>query len=630
MDSPKVQLADKLKSANNILVTVSRDPSIDQLAACLGLALLLNKFGKHAAAVFSGEVPSILEFLKPEETLEKNTDSLRDFIIALDKHKADKLRYKVEDDVVRIFITPYKTSISQADLDFSQGDFNVDVVVALGVDKQEDLDQAITAHGRILHDATVAGVTVDGQGGLGSINWNDPAASSLSELVTELGQLLDKKLFDNQIATALLTGIVAETERFSNSKTSSETMRASAVLMAAGADQQLVAQKLQEPVEVPELPDEPEAVEEEEPAKEKPAKTNDGTLEISHEGGEEASEEQLEKPLELPDLDAGQEADESNETNESEEAPDADTTDDSMTGGPRIITEKPQLGGMLTANTQPEQLDPSVDPLSMMNPSASSLLNRPAPVEHKAGKIEPPVLDAPEPEQASNTTVSPVEPTPPALMPAPSDWTPPILKAPDQPTVTTPDVTPEPSPEAATPATVVTPESPVLDPANPAAETSPEGATLAELEKKLRSHADSAREEVDKALSATSGPLPPKQDLNAQPLGDPLQATPSTPQVAGPIVPPMDQPVIDADPTAVPSQAFSEHQDELGALNLNSEAPPPDPAAVPASEEATSESSEEKTPEVKDPTAPPPVPPPFDPTKFSTDPTTPPVQQPKV
>ena len=117
MDDAKSQLVEKLKSANNVLVTVSRNPSVDQLSALLGLTLLLNKQGKHTAAVFSGEVPSTIEFLQPEDTIEKNTDSLRDFIIALDKSKADKLRYKVEDNVVRIFITPYKTSISQDDLD---------------------------------------------------------------------------------------------------------------------------------------------------------------------------------------------------------------------------------------------------------------------------------------------------------------------------------------------------------------------------------------------------------------------------------------------------------------------------------------------------------------------------------
>ncbi len=104
MDDAKQQLAEKLKAANNILVTVSRNPSVDQLAGCIGLTLLLGKQGKHAVSVFSGEVPSTLEFLEPDKTIERNTDSLRDFIIALDKNKADMLRYKVEDNVVRVVV----------------------------------------------------------------------------------------------------------------------------------------------------------------------------------------------------------------------------------------------------------------------------------------------------------------------------------------------------------------------------------------------------------------------------------------------------------------------------------------------------------------------------------------------
>src|SRR5882757_3420460 len=219
MDSQRQQASERIKQANNILVTVSSNPSVDQLAACIGLTVALNKMGKHATAVFSGAIPSTLEFLQPEKTIEKNTDSLRDFIIALDKSKADKLRYKVEDTVVKIFITPYKTSISDKDLEFSQGDFNVDAVVALGVHAPADLDQAITAHGRILHDATVTTINVKPGGELGTINWLEAKASSLSELVAELViDGLGKELLDEQMSTALLTGIVAETQRFSNDK----------------------------------------------------------------------------------------------------------------------------------------------------------------------------------------------------------------------------------------------------------------------------------------------------------------------------------------------------------------------------------------------------------------------------
>ncbi|GAC1390597.1 MAG: hypothetical protein NVSMB46_00660 [Candidatus Saccharimonadales bacterium] len=250
MENVRQQIVERIKQSMNVLVTVSSDPSVDQLAAAIGFTLLLNKMGKHGTAVFSGTVPSTLEFLQPENTIEKTTDSLRDFIIALDKSKADKLRYKVEDEHVKIFITPYRTSISDKDLEFSQGDFNVDVVIMLGVIDQKDLDQAIVTHGRILHDATVVAINTATApaGELASINWVDNSASSLCEMVSGLCEVLEPHSLDAQMATALLTGIVAETDRFSNVKTSATTMTVSAALMAAGANQQLVATKLQEPV----------------------------------------------------------------------------------------------------------------------------------------------------------------------------------------------------------------------------------------------------------------------------------------------------------------------------------------------------------------------------------------------
>ena len=93
------QIVEKVKESNNILVTVNSNPSVDELSAALGITLLINKLNKHATAVFSGAVPLAIKFLQPEKTFENTVDSLRDFIIALDKEKADHLRYKIVDDM---------------------------------------------------------------------------------------------------------------------------------------------------------------------------------------------------------------------------------------------------------------------------------------------------------------------------------------------------------------------------------------------------------------------------------------------------------------------------------------------------------------------------------------------------
>lgn len=245
------KLVDQIKKSNNILITVSRDPSVDALSAALGLTAIIDKLEKHGTAIFSGKVPSAIEFLNPDKIFEDKADSLRDFIIALSKDKADHLRYKVDGDVVKIFITPYKTVITQKDLEFTQGDYNVELVIALGIGDQKDIDVALASHGRILHDATVTTINVgDESSNLGSINLHSKEASSLSEIVAEIGKSLDEEteedLIDEQIATALLTGIVATTDRFSNEKTTSQTMKVAAELMSAGANQQLITAKLEE------------------------------------------------------------------------------------------------------------------------------------------------------------------------------------------------------------------------------------------------------------------------------------------------------------------------------------------------------------------------------------------------
>ena len=110
------QVAERIRTSDNVLVALSKDPSVDELSAALGLTFMLDKIGKRATAIFSGAIPNAIEFLEPEKTFEANTDSLQDFIIALDKEKADHLRYKIDGDYVKVFITPYKTTINESDM----------------------------------------------------------------------------------------------------------------------------------------------------------------------------------------------------------------------------------------------------------------------------------------------------------------------------------------------------------------------------------------------------------------------------------------------------------------------------------------------------------------------------------
>lgn len=499
MDSQKTQVVERLRSANNILVTVSSNPSVDQLASAIGLTLILNSMGKHVAAVFSGKTPSTIEFLQPEKTFEKDPNSLRDFIISLDKSKADKLRYKVEDKLVKIFITPYKTSLSQADFNFEQGEFNVEVVLALGITKPEDLDHAITEHGGILHDATVVSVSTNTPTDIGSVNWMDPHASSLSEMLVGLAADLKGGAIDNQMATAFLTGIVAATNRFSNERVTSKTMEICSQLMLAGANQQLVANQLAakpvaekaKPVNIPS------------PFSQAPS----SEVKILHsaplpEDNKEASA--------LPKL-AG---------------PPAMPPSQTETRG--MVTEPPVLGGQLTANTEADDSDSNITGIDEDNNAAASAnkqtgyLNDAEPAKAQTiDEIEKAV--APEKAQADNEAASAVEKARSAVSEVMNSGDTPVEPTPptedNKPNPTFEKVIEQPTPPAATP-----PTAPKTQPQPPTQEFPP---------------------------GMADGNLP---NIPAQPKSP--GATPTAPFAPPPVPPPMLPPMPNGHDHSAPPQQY--------------------------------------------------------------------------
>lgn len=560
--SVKQQIVDKIKQSTNILVAVSTDPSVDALAAAVGLALLLNKLDKHATAVFSGEVPPAMQFLEPSKTLENSVNGLRDFIISLDKEKADRLRYKVEDDVVRIFITPYRTTISEKDLQFSQGDFNVELIIALGVEKRDDLDKAIVAHGRILHDATVVTLNASNQqSGLGAIDWHDPNASSLCEMLITLAEGIQKPgAIDAQIATAFLTGLVAATERFSNTQTSPRVMTLAAQMMAAGANQQLIATNIQTPVEVPLTPTQPAA--ESPPGK-------DGEIAIKHPKQEKPkekpkepedvkaaelkrAEEELAKALPKvvpaaaesgePSLDALKEAikEETAKETPKKEGPIRKFVSEpsEVVGADSALTspesswrerrlEPPTLGGTFTATSEQAMEDKSVAEDEDRNKKILTHGGGTSATEEQA-PTEPAPTVPPAPESEPQSTL---EPTPEP----------------------TPEPAPQPTPEPEVTQLPALPPLPPLDtppPAEPTEEPQP-------AQKDLPEDVDAARREVDEVLAA--------QPFKAE--GNPLIATGASP----------------LSPVGAPAEPFAPEPSATSVQEPVTQQPPaPTPQAAPA------------------------------------------------
>ena len=430
------QVAERIRTSDNVLVALSKDPSVDELSAALGLTFILDKIGKHATAIFSGSVPNAIEFLEPEKTFETNTNSLQDFIIALDKEKADHLRYKIDGDYVKVFITPYKTTIDEKDMEFSHGDYNVDLVIALNVASSDDLDSALTEYGRIMHDASSINISANVPGKFGDIEWGDPAASSVSEMIFSLSQEIkekDKDIIDKSTATALLAGIVAATNRFSNERTSPDTMTAASKLMMAGADQQLISSSIPVDILTTDVVDASEDAKEEadssdqtseEATKEEPAEPADPTnFSIKH-------EESADKPAEIEQPAPKVKATPKNEATPKVKA-ELRTKAES-----KEETEKEQESIQEPAPVAEEVAEEPVGADSEPEPEDSKSVDiEPAPIDSQIPDLEPvtsPAKPSPEPipEPAEQSVEPPITPI------APAEPEPQITLAADAPIVT--------------------------------------------------------------------------------------------------------------------------------------------------------------------------------------------------
>ena len=404
------KVADKIQHATNILIALSKDPNVDEISAAIALAFVLDQQKKHVTAIYSGQTPNALEFLRPEETFQKDISGLQDFIIALNKSKADHLIYQVEGDYVKILITPYKGQIKKEDLEYSYSDYNVDLVIVFNVNSGSEIDSALSEYGRIMHDAMAINITSSVPGRFADLEWSDPSKSSVCEMVYDLLGELEIDNTPQEVATALLTGILSATERFSNNRTKPTTMAVASKLMEAGADQQLISSNILK-AETPAVAAENPFATQSPTTNETPAATA-ATPEVPAVSQDSA---------ETPQLTPEQELERMFEQNQASQSQ-APTSGSSLPGNPMVAASSVMddlarlTDSMLSAESP---VVPTVAPVAPVEPIAPTIPAAPAAPEAPALTPTIPVAPenvpvAPENSPIPNIPVAPENPTIPA------------------------------------------------------------------------------------------------------------------------------------------------------------------------------------------------------------------------
>ena len=463
------KVADKIQHATNILIALSKDPNVDEISAAIALAFVLDQQKKHVTAIYSGQTPNALEFLRPEETFQKDISGLQDFIIALNKSKADHLIYQVEGDYVKILITPYKGQIKKEDLEYSYSDYNVDLVIVFNVNSGSEIDSALSEYGRIMHDAMAINITSSVPGRFADLEWSDPSKSSVCEMVYDLLGELEIDNTPQEVATALLTGILSATERFSNNRTKPTTMAVASKLMEAGADQQLISSNI--------LKAESPAVAAENPfATQSPITTQTPATPAVQETQEAPATPTIQETPEAPAAPAAQETPATPVAPVSQEAP----VNPAVQETPAATAATPEVSAVSQDSTEAPQLTPEQELERMFEQNQASQSQAPAPSNSLPGnpmvaasnvmddlaRLTDSMLSAESPAVPNVTPVAPVESIIPNT-PAVPENIPAAPAAPEAPVVTpTIPVAPENIPVAPenspAPNISVAPETPTI------------------------------------------------------------------------------------------------------------------------------------------------------------------------
>jgi nanoRNase/pAp phosphatase (c-di-AMP/oligoRNAs hydrolase) len=242
----KQQTSEAIRQAETILIITGQHPSIDQVASTMALAAVLRKFGKKVTALISDTLPQQVSFLETNE-LDRNLSGLRDFILKVDIKKAqvDKLRYEVQEDKLKIFVTPFKGTFAPSDVTYDYGSYRYDLVIVLGVPTRARIDRVYADNPALFENLPIVNLDFHRSNEqYGAINLIEPMASSLAEILVALAESLQNGIVDEQIATAMLTGLMASTDRFTASHTTAKSLTVAAQLMAAGAKQPNIVRAL--------------------------------------------------------------------------------------------------------------------------------------------------------------------------------------------------------------------------------------------------------------------------------------------------------------------------------------------------------------------------------------------------
>ncbi len=238
------QIFKQLSLAKKVLIALPETLTADALSAGLALQLFLQKMEKDAEVLSSGSVPLNLSFLPGLEEIKREILGGNSLAVILDTsvNQLEELSYQTHQNQTHIFLKAKTGNFAPEDVSFSTEKFPVDAIIILEADSLEDLGELFEKNANLFYEAPKINISNKASNQyFGAINLVDISSSSVSEVVASLFEKFERQLVDEDIATCLLTGIVAKTNSFQRVDTTpSAFVRASELIALGGRHSEIV------------------------------------------------------------------------------------------------------------------------------------------------------------------------------------------------------------------------------------------------------------------------------------------------------------------------------------------------------------------------------------------------------
>lgn len=250
--TPKAQAVELIRSSQNILILTHQDPDGDALGSALALQAALKKIEKTADVAISGRLNPSLEFLPGVSTLSKKLEASSDLLLTIDTRSTGedlRLGHKksAEDHRVTIIISPQRGTLVPEDVTITRSGPKYDLVIVLDTADLSLLGDILADFPDLLYETPTVSIDHHPTNSyFAKVNWVDMTSTSTAEMLVSLIESLGRQetLLDADIATCLLTGLITDTDSFQNMNTTPKSLTVAAQLIAAGARQQEIVEKI--------------------------------------------------------------------------------------------------------------------------------------------------------------------------------------------------------------------------------------------------------------------------------------------------------------------------------------------------------------------------------------------------